>query len=109
MTAEEQAEYDRLLNENMRLTDEVAATRAMLEMSHRTLVEYKDLPPILIDATTSIEDKTYWQNAAVWRQLVETGMRQDWSWTGSANRYLEVYAHATRRHQEERERLKATR
>ena len=29
----------------------------------RTLVGYKDLPPILIDATTSIEDKTYWQNA----------------------------------------------
>lgn len=29
----------------------------------RTLVEYKDLPPVLIDATTSIEDKTYWQNA----------------------------------------------
>ncbi|MBM4407920.1 MAG: hypothetical protein FJ038_04805 [Chloroflexi bacterium] len=29
----------------------------------RALVEYKDLPPILIDATTSIEDKTYWQNA----------------------------------------------
>jgi membrane peptidoglycan carboxypeptidase len=29
----------------------------------RTVVEYRDLPGILIDATTSIEDKTYWENA----------------------------------------------
>ena len=49
MTAEEQAEYDRLLNENMRLTDEVAATRALLEMSHRTLVEYKTLMEVAAD------------------------------------------------------------
>ena len=34
-------------------------------------------------------------------------MQQDWSWKASAQRYLEVYAHACRRHHEERERLKA--
>jgi len=28
---------------------------------------------------------------AVWRQLVETGMRQDWSWRTSAQQYVELY------------------
>jgi starch synthase len=51
--------------------------------------------------------EAYWQNAAAWRQLVELGMQQDWSWKASAQRYLEVYAGARRRHHEERERLKA--
>jgi starch synthase len=50
--------------------------------------------------------EAYWQNASAWRQLVETGMQQDWSWKASAQRYLEVYAGARRRHHEERERLK---
>ena len=27
----------------------------------------------------------------VWGQLVETGMRQDWSWMRSAQRYVEIY------------------
>jgi starch synthase len=26
-----------------------------------------------------------------WRQLVETGMRQDWSWTHSARQYVDLY------------------
>ena len=27
----------------------------------------------------------------VWRQLIDTGMRQDWSWTRSAQQYVELY------------------
>jgi starch synthase len=50
--------------------------------------------------------ETYWQNQDTWRQLVETGMRQDWSWTASSQRYLEAYASASRRHHEDRERLR---
>ena len=29
----------------------------------RDLVDYKDIPPILLDATTAVEDKTFWENA----------------------------------------------
>ena len=29
----------------------------------RTVTPYDQLPPVLIDATTSTEDKTFWQNA----------------------------------------------
>jgi starch synthase len=63
----------------------------------------------VLDATLRRAVQTYWDNVPVWRQLVETGMKQDWSWSASAERYVEVYAHASRRHQEERERLKAAR
>jgi starch synthase len=63
----------------------------------------------VLGATLRRAVETYWQNAPVWRQLVMAGMQQDWSWNASAQRYLEVYANATRRHQEERERLKAGR
>ena len=29
----------------------------------RDIVDYKDIPPILLDATTAVEDKTFWDNA----------------------------------------------
>ncbi len=39
-------------------------------------------------------------DAATWGQLVETGMRQDWSWSRSARRYLDLYERAlARKHQ----------
>lgn len=33
----------------------------------------------------------YTREPAVWKKLVETGMRQDWSWDSSAKRYKELY------------------
>jgi glycogen synthase len=52
---------------------------------------------------------TYWQNQDVWQQLVEAGMRQDWSWAASARSYEEAYRAACQRHAEVRERLKTPR
>jgi len=37
----------------------------------------------------------------VWRQLIETGMRQDWSWSQSARRYIELYDQTRARAQQE--------
>jgi starch synthase len=34
---------------------------------------------------------TYQSQPTVWGRLVEQGMRQDWSWNGSAVRYAELY------------------
>jgi starch synthase len=31
------------------------------------------------------------QDPATWNQLVTTGMQQDWSWTASAQRYVQLY------------------
>jgi penicillin-binding protein 1A len=36
---------------------------AKVGTDRRELVTYKDVPPELIDATTSIEDKTFWENS----------------------------------------------
>jgi starch synthase len=41
-----------------------------------------------------------------WKQLVETGMRQDWSWRKSAERYVEVYQRVSQRHAEKMARLR---
>jgi starch synthase len=60
----------------------------------------------VLEATLRRALETYWQNEGAWRQLVRTGMQQDWSWKASAQRYVEAYASACRRHHEERERLK---
>jgi starch synthase len=49
---------------------------------------------------------TYWDDQPTWRALVETGMKQDWSWSASARQYMDVYANAIRQRQLERERLK---
>jgi starch synthase len=84
-------------------TPETLATRAA------TGFQFEAYNPALLEATLRRAVDTYWQNASVWRQLVETGMKQDWSWKASAHRYLEVYAQARQRHQEERERLKTPR
>jgi len=62
-----------------------------------------------LEATLRRTLETYWQNESTWRQLVETGMQQDWSWNASALQYAEVYENACRRHLEERERLKLQR
>jgi starch synthase len=50
--------------------------------------------------------ETYWDGQPTWRALVETGMKQDWSWSASARQYVDVYANAIRQRQLERERLK---
>jgi starch synthase len=53
--------------------------------------------------------ETYWQNQPAWRQLVEAGMQQDWSWSASARQYEIAYAAAGQRRREHRDRLKAQR
>lgn len=35
--------------------------------------------------------EVYRNDKALWNQLVETGMRQDWSWKTSAEKYVELY------------------
>jgi starch synthase len=44
-----------------------------------------------LEATLRRACDTYREAGHVWRQLVETGMRQDWSWGKSARQYAELY------------------
>jgi starch synthase len=41
----------------------------------------------------------HYREPEVWRQLVETGMRQDFSWRRSAERYIELYERVLTRRQ----------
>lgn len=55
-------------------------------------------PPALEEAITRAVAAMY--DRAVWRRLVETGMRQDWSWQRSAQRYVELYRQTLSRHRQ---------
>ena len=68
---------------------------------------FEALSTSALEATLRRATDTYWQNEGAWRQLVMTGMQQDWSWKASADQYVVAYANACRRRHEERERLKA--
>jgi starch synthase len=50
----------------------------------------------------------YWPDRSVWSQLVQNGMREDWSWDKSAQRYVSLYETIHRRALE-RDRLRAVR
>jgi len=45
-----------------------------------------------LDETLRRACDMYDNEPARWQQLVETGMRQDWSWRRSAQRYVELYS-----------------
>ena len=48
---------------------------------------------------------THQHTPQVWGRIVETGMRRDWSWRRSAERYVEVYQRVRNRHAEKGARL----
>jgi starch synthase len=39
----------------------------------------------------------YRDDRDTWAQLVNTAMRQDWSWTNSARQYVNLYQHSVQR------------
>lgn len=41
--------------------------------------------------------RVYREQPNTWRSLVETGMRQDWSWYASAGKYAQLYRHTVAR------------
>src|SRR5262245_2557304 len=55
---------DLSFTQQTRITDRTGNIElARLGEFKREIVTYADLPPELIDATTSVEDKTFWENA----------------------------------------------
>lgn len=49
-----------------------------------------------LEETLSRTLELYLHQKEIWAQIVHTGMEQDWSWSQSAQRYLEVYEHLIR-------------
>ena len=52
--------------------------------------------PYTVEALVEVVKRavTAYRQAALWRQVMETGMRQDWSWARSAGAYVRVYERA---------------
>lgn len=54
---------------------------------------FADVSPYALSMSIDRAVRAYHQ-PEVWQQLVETGMRQDWSWNRSAQQYVDLYKRA---------------
>jgi starch synthase len=52
---------------------------------------FQEYSPLALSETLRRACDLYHQQPEVWRRLVQTGMRQDWSWAHSAKQYVELY------------------
>jgi len=50
-----------------------------------------------LEVTLQRACNTFRNQKPIWGQLVETGMRQDWSWNESARKYVQMYAETIQR------------
>lgn len=83
------------------------ATDENLASGIATGFSFVSYEPAALEFALSRAVSTYHHKPGIWGQLVEAGMRQDWSWGRSAERYLEVYQRAIQRHAEKMARLHA--
>ena len=52
---------------------------------------FQEYSPLALSETLRRACDLYRQQPEVWRQLIATGVRQDWSWAASAKQYVELY------------------
>lgn len=78
------------------LADTVAeASRENVARNTATGFLFADYRPEALEQALARAVHCYLNDPQSWAQLVETGMSRDWSWTGSAHRYQQVYARAS--------------
>jgi starch synthase len=61
-------------------------TPETLSQGSATGFSFEAINASVLDGTLRRAAEAYWQNEGAWRQLVGTGMQQDWSWKASAER-----------------------
>lgn len=81
------------------------ATEENIARGSATGFAFDDYSPRGLESALSGAVSTYHHRKDVWQKLVETGMKQDWSWRSSAQKYGELYQRVHQRHREARERL----
>ncbi|MGD0899568.1 MAG: glycogen/starch synthase, partial [Thermoguttaceae bacterium] len=52
---------------------------------------FQEYSPLALSETLRRATDLFHQQPEVWRQLIQTGMRQDWSWAHSAKQYVDLY------------------
>lgn len=66
-------------------------TARSLENGTATGFSFVEYDASVLEATLRRAIAVQQQQPDVWKQLVETGMQQDWSWTNSARLYVELF------------------
>ena len=84
---------DRAIDESRRREHPLLATDHMVLAFAQ--VEWDRFAQIMrdidLDAQTILRALETFQQPATWRQLIQRGMRQDFSWTHSAAEYVQLY------------------
>jgi len=68
------------------------ATEENLEEGTANGFAFESYDPAELERTLLRALSTYHNQPDVWAKLITTGMRQDWSWSNSARRYVKLYA-----------------
>ncbi|RIK82856.1 MAG: glycogen synthase GlgA [Planctomycetota bacterium] len=74
----------------------VNATEETLAAGTATGFSFEDYTSLALAEALDRAVRAY-QHKPVWAQLIETGMRQDWSWRHSAEQYVRLYEQTVRR------------
>ncbi len=78
----------------------VNTTEATLADGTATGFSFAEYTALALSGTLDRACETFADKRA-WRQIVETGMQQDWSWSQSARRYIELYDQTRARAEQE--------
>lgn len=80
----------------VRATGGLADTIVDLESGMETAngFRFENYSAIELERTLARACDVYRTQSDTWKRLVENGMRQDWSWTASARKYVELYQRA---------------
>ena len=74
----------------------VDATRETLANGTATGFSFREYETLALTETLRRAIDAY-QQPPIWSQLIATGMRQDWSWSRSAQQYVDLYRKLTAR------------
>lgn len=69
----------------------VNATQETIDNQTATGFSFEEFNPSALGSTMEKAIGMYQHNRHGWRQMMQTGMRHDWSWSASARRYEQLY------------------
>ena len=61
---------------------------------------FHDYSALALTETVRRACDVYLTQRNLWRQLIETGMGQDWSWAKSAEQYQRLYVKTVKKHED---------
>lgn len=69
----------------------VDATPVAIENGSANGFSFVDFSPIALESALNRAVDMYHNRIDAWQQLIQTGMRRDWSWNASAKQYVDLY------------------